>query len=139
MTVLLAIWPKQVKAKWPNDTAIWPTYVSRMTKASIRDQILELLDNGMPAAEIARRADVSYDVVNKFKHRTSVVSVENGAKLQRFLDSLESRLGRLTPDQQTALDKISKLNDEALTQAISYLEFLHAQQASEVIEEKSKT
>lgn len=65
----LADWPDQVKAKWPLDNRKKNLPTGHM-KVSFGQAVLDAMEaRGWSVAELSRRSGVSYDTINKFKHR----------------------------------------------------------------------
>lgn len=126
----LANWPTTVKAKWPSDTANWPNYDAVMREQSIREQVLEYLARtGMSLAEFSRQTGVSYDTLNKFKHRDGGTSDENGAKLRAYFDKVGFKSASKS-DKRAALLKLAQsISEDQLQDALSMLEFLQAKQS----------
>lgn len=83
----LADWPIQVKAKRPIDTPPFGLFSGQMEKP-FGQTILEAMSaRGWTAAEPARRSGVSYDTINKFKHRPHAsTKADSAQKLCAALD-----------------------------------------------------
>lgn len=117
-----------VKAKRPNDTANCPIYSVRMTKLPIRTRVLaHLEESGITVAELSRRTGVSYDVLNKFKHReTASTGLENGRKLEQYLDALDG--AELSDGEKRAVVTrlVVGLPEEALDEALAMLRYLQS-------------
>jgi phage repressor protein C with HTH and peptisase S24 domain len=83
----LADWPDQVKAKWPLDTKGFGRFSGRMD-AAFGKMILDAMEaRGWTVAELSRRSGVSYDTINKFKHRPHAsTKADSARKLCEALD-----------------------------------------------------
>lgn len=69
MSDKLADWPDSVKAKWPLDRRETFLPTGHM-KEAFGQMILDAMSaRGWSVAELSRRSGVSYDTINKFKHR----------------------------------------------------------------------
>jgi phage repressor protein C with HTH and peptisase S24 domain len=83
----LADWPDHVKAKWPLDKRPAGLFSGRMNKPFGQAVIDAMKARGWSVAELERQSGVSYDVINKFKHRPQAsTSAENAQKLAAALD-----------------------------------------------------
>jgi phage repressor protein C with HTH and peptisase S24 domain len=85
----LANCPFPVKAKWPIDRRGKSVFIQPMDQATdFRETMLaEIARTGMSLAELARRSQVSYDVLNKLKRREgSSTSAENARAIAAALN-----------------------------------------------------
>jgi Mg2+ and Co2+ transporter CorA len=97
-----------------------------MEKTSLQKRLLRHLEEtGISVAEMSRVTGVTYDVINKLKHRDSVQSLESGARLQQYLDQVEGRQKPLSQKHLQIHDLLGQLTDEQLSEAARYLKFLH--------------
>lgn len=89
----IAYWQGPVNVKWQMDCPFRRREIHHMEK-SIRNRIIDALDaSGMTAAELARKAGVSYDVIAKLRHRpTSSTSAENAERLLAALKQPPARV-----------------------------------------------
>lgn len=101
-----------------------------MTQSSIRQRVLEHLETtGISVAELSRRTGVSYDVINKFKHRSGSTSAENGDKLKIYLDAFDMGAGSATNKRELVIRLASQLPDHVLDEALSMVKYLHTMKA----------
>lgn len=87
MATKLADWPDQVKAKWPLDSKPVGLFSDRMGKPFGQMILDAMQERGWSVAELSRRSGVSYDTINKFKHRPQASTKADSAR--RLCDALE--------------------------------------------------
>jgi phage repressor protein C with HTH and peptisase S24 domain len=106
----LADWPDHVKAKWPLDKPAAGLFSGHMTK-SFGQTILEAMAaRGWTAAELARRSGVSYDTINKFKHRPHASTKAEAAR--KLLEALEIEwTDEERVDEQKPIDDLVPIYD----------------------------
>lgn len=76
----LAVWPESVKAKRPLDRGQRGLLSGRMAKPFGQTILDAMQERGWTVAELSRRSGVSYDVINKFKHRPHASTKAESAK-----------------------------------------------------------
>ena len=98
-----------------------------MKKLTIRERVLRYLqDTGMSVAELSRRTGVSYDALNKFKHREGGTSDENGERLRNYLDQVEQGRMPASEKREMVISLARQLDESKLQEALSMLQFLEA-------------
>lgn len=103
-----------------------------MKQATIRERVLKYLEEtGMSVAELSRRTGVSYDALNKFKHREGGTRDENGERLRSYLDQVEQGRVPTSKKREQVISLARQLDESKLQEALSMLRFLEAASKTE--------
>ena len=98
---------------------------TRMTQVTIRERVLDHLKRtGISVAELSRRSGVSYNVLNKFKHRNGSTSAENGELLRAYLDAHEGKDAPTSQKRALVSRLIADLPEEDLDEALNMVRYL---------------